>query len=193
MRLVTTTQHRTRRAVADLHHVLPTEDQELASPRPVHVWRPGPHPSRVRGGAILIVLAVLVSSSTFWAFLWWDDAVRQDFFPRRGPGTLVMSALFGWGCLTQIVGPLRLTHGLQMSGRLLISLSLKLVVCWTATGLLTLAWWLVADDISGWFALLAAMLLPPAWTLFQLVRVAVKADSGLLPVQRGAERREDGA
>jgi hypothetical protein len=162
--------------VVDLHHVLGPADQSVDE-RPVHVHVPKPHPSSVRGGAALVVLAVLVSSSTFWAFLWWDDVVRQKFFPRRGPGTLVMSVLFAWGLLTQIVGPLVLTHALQLTARLRISLSLKLVVAWTLTGLGTLAWWIAANDISGWFALLAAGLLAPAFLLFQIVRVAVKADA----------------
>jgi hypothetical protein len=173
---VTKTLHRTRRTVVDLHHVLPPQDQELAGERAVHAFRPGPHPSLVRGGSIVIVLLVLVSSSTFWAFLWWDDPVRQDFFPRRGPGTPVLAALFTWGLLTQIVGPLRLTRALQMTGRLRIALSLKLVVCWTMTGVGTIAWWIASNDISGWFALLAGLLLIPAFLLFQLARIAVKAD-----------------
>jgi hypothetical protein len=174
-RHMTKTKHRTRRTVVDLHHVLPTEDQNIEE-RPVHVRRGSPHPSSVRGGASLIVIGVLVSSSIFWSFLWWDDAARQTFFPRRGPGTLVMSVLFAWGLLTQIVGPLRLTRALQLNGRLRIALSLRLVVCWTVTGVATIVWWLASDDISAWFALLAGLLLLPAWILFQLVRIAIEAD-----------------
>jgi hypothetical protein len=173
---MTKTQHRVRRTSVDLHHVLPTDDQTIAEERPVHVRRVGPHPSRVRGGAGLLVLLVLVSSSTFWSFLWWDDAARQKFFPLRGPGTLVMSILFAWGLVTQIIGPLMLTRALQLDGRLRIALSLKLVVCWTLTGIGTIAWWLASKDISAWFALLAGLLLLPAWGLFQLARMAVRAD-----------------
>jgi hypothetical protein len=172
---VTRTQHRTRRAVVDLHHVLGQSDQTVTE-RPVHVHRQKPHPSLVRGGASVLVILVLISSSTFWAFLWWDDRTRQAFFPRRGPGTLVMSALFVWGLLTQIVGPLRIVHDLQLTGRLRIALSLRLCVEWTLTSGGTIVWWLVASDISGWFALLAGLLLLPAFGLFQLVRVAVEAD-----------------
>ena len=173
---MTKTQHRTRRTAVELHHILPTDDQKLAAVRAEHVRKAQPHPARVRGGAALVVLSVLLSSSTFWAFLWWDDAARQAFFPRRGPGTLVMSVLFAWGLLTQIIGPLRLTHALQLDGRLLIALSLKLVVCWTVTSIATIVWWLASHDISGWFALLAGGLLLPAFALFQLVRIAVEAD-----------------
>ena len=172
---MTRTQHRTRRSAVDLHHVLGPQDQSVAE-RPVHVHRPAPHPSSVRGGAAILVLLVLVSSSTFWAFLWWDDATRQAFFPKRGPGTLVMSLLFAWGLVTQIVGPLRVVHGLHLSGRLQIALSLRLVVEWTLTSIGTLAWWLLSRDISGWFALLAGLLVLPAFGLFQIARAAVKAD-----------------
>lgn len=170
------TKHRTRRAVVDMHHVLGPGDQKVGG-RPVHVHVPRPHPSSVRGGAALVVLAVLVSSATFWAFVWSEDGARQRFFPRRGPGTLVISILFAWGLLTQIAGPLVLTHALQLTGRLRIALSLRLVVAWTLTGLGTLAWWIASQDVSGWFALLAGGLLAPAWILYQLARVAVKADS----------------
>jgi hypothetical protein len=173
---MTKTQHRTRRTVVDLHHVLPSDDQKITEERPVHVRRMGPHPGIVRNNAILIVASVLIASSTFWAFLWWDDAARQKFFPRRGPGTLTMSILFVWGLLTQIVGPLRLTRALHLTGRLRIALSLKLVVAWLLTGVGTIVWWLAADDISAWFALLAGLLLLPAWILLQLVRIAVAAD-----------------
>jgi hypothetical protein len=173
---MTKTQHRTRRTVVDLHHVLPTDDQKIAEVPVAHVRKAQPHPSGVRGGAALVVLSVLVSSSTFWAFLWWDDPARQAFFPRRGPGTLVMTILFLWGLLTQIVGPLRLTRALQLNGRLRIALSLKLVVCWTVTSIATIAWWIASTDISGWFAILAGALLIPAFTLFQLARIAIEAD-----------------
>jgi hypothetical protein len=169
------TKHRTRRAVVDLHHVLGPGDQKVDE-RPVHVHVPKPHPTLVRGAGALVILAVLVSSSTFWAFMWWDDGVRQSFFPRRGPGAAVMWGLFAWGLLTQIVGPLVITHALQLTGRLRIALSLRLVVAWMATGLGTLAWWIASRDISGWFALLAGGLLVPAYLLYQLARVAVKAD-----------------
>jgi hypothetical protein len=173
--IVTRTQHRTRRTVVDLHHVLGQDDQSVTE-HPVHVHRPQPHPSSVRGGAAVLVTLVLVSSSTFWALLWWDDGTRQAFFPRRGPGTLVMAILFAWGLLTQIVGPLRIIRALQMTGRLRIALSLRMVVEWTATSLGTIAWWLASRDISGWFALLAGLLVLPAFGLYQLVRTAVRAD-----------------
>jgi hypothetical protein len=173
---MTRLQHRTRRAVVDLHHVLGPKDQKVDE-RPIHVHRLRPHPSLVRGGGAVVVLVVLVSSSIFWGFLWWDDVARQAFFPRRGPGPLVMSVLFLWGLLTQIVGPLVLTHALQLGGRLRIALSLRLVVAWTLTGLGTLAWWIASDDISRWFALLAGGLLGPAFLLYQIVRIAVKADA----------------
>jgi hypothetical protein len=175
--VVTKIQHRARRALVDLHHVLPTQDLEVAEEAPVHVRRHGPHPPLVRGGATALVLAVLLSSSTFWAFLWWDDGVRRTFFPRRGPGDLVLGALFLWGFLTQVAGPLRLVHHLQLKGRLRIALSLRLVACWVVTGLATVAWWIAGTTISGWFALLAGILLIPAVLVFQLARAAVAADA----------------
>jgi hypothetical protein len=161
--------------VVDLHHVLAPSDQKVAERR-VHVRRAQPHPSRIQGAAAVLVIAVLLASSIFWSFLWWDDRVRQQFFPRRGPGTLVMSVLFGWGLLTQIVGPLRLVHALQLTGRLRIALTLRMVVEWTITGAATIAWWIASRDLSGWFALLAGLLLLPAWMLFLLARAAVRAD-----------------
>jgi hypothetical protein len=170
-----TQQHRSRRVVVDLHHVLAPSDQKVTE-RAVHVRRARLHPGRIRAAATLLVLLVLISSSTFWAFLWWDDGVRQKFFPRRGPGPLVMWALFAWGLLTQIVGPLRLVRALQLTGRLRIALTLRMVVEWTLTGIGTIAWWLASKDISGWFALLAGLLLLPAWCLFHLARAAVRAD-----------------
>src|SRR6185436_1355804 len=130
----------------------------------------------MQGAAAVLVIAVLLASSIFWAFLWWDDGVRQQFFPRRGPGTLVMCVLFGWGLLTQIVGPLRIVHTLQLTGRLRIAVTLRMVVEWTITGAGTIAWWIASRDLSGWFALLAGLLLPPAWMLFLLARAAVRAD-----------------
>ena len=56
-------------------------------------------------------------------------------------------------------------------------MTLRMVVAWTLTSLGTIAWWLASNDISGWFALLAGFLLLPAWILFELARMAVKADS----------------
>lgn len=172
---MTITRHRRRRN-AELHHVLPAQDQDLVTAREAHVFHARAHSSRIVGSAALVVIAVLVSSSTFWAFVWWDDVVRQNFFPRRGPGTIVMSLLFSWGLLTQIVGPLRIVRALQESRRLRIALSLKLVACWTATALFTIVWWIVFDVISGWFALLAGGLFLPAGLLLQTARVAIASD-----------------
>ncbi len=173
---VVTRIHERAQAAGELHHVLPPDQQRMSGRREVLVRRVAPHPPGVRVPALLLCAAVFLSSSLFWGFVWWDDPVRRVFFPKRGLPSAVMLALFAYGLWTQIITPLRLVRGLAERGRVLVALSLRAVLAWSATSLGTVIWWLVSADVSGWFAFLGGALVLPAWVLYSLVKAAVRAD-----------------
>ncbi len=170
------TSHRPRRR-GDLHHVFPPERLRLSAPREVLRREHAPiHPPRVRGLAALVLALVFFTSAGFWAAVWWDDATRNVFFPRRTLSPAILCGLFAWGAWTQLVMPLRLLRALATTSRITISRALRLVLSWAATGVVTMLWWIFSDDVTGWFALFGGALLAAAAVLQRCVVAAFKVD-----------------
>jgi hypothetical protein len=163
----------------ELHHRLPRAATRLgggaaAETREI-VRRVRPHPRAITRSALLLFLAVITSSSTFWFVVLQEDAALRTFFPSRRVGGLVLACTL-WGLLTQVLAPLAVVRRLQQSRRLMIARSLQITAAWAATGIGSLALGAFSPVVSAWFMVAAAALLPAAFLLYRLVRAAVAAD-----------------
>jgi hypothetical protein len=164
----------------ELHHRLPRAATKLGAVAKEEtlevVRRVRPHPKVVVRLALLVFLAVITSSSTFWFVVLQEDAALRVFFPVRRTGGLVFACV-AWGMLTQVLGPLTVVRRLQLSRRLYVSRSLQLVIAWSATSIVSLAFGFASRSVSGWFMAAAAALLPAAFVLYRLVKAALASDA----------------
>jgi hypothetical protein len=184
------TRPRPRTEPLDLFHAPPAAALHLGPPstepppvrrrkaRPARVELPPTHPRRVVAATAVLLIAVVVTSFVFWFVILQDDAARRAFFPlAESSAPLVPAALFGFAA--QVAAPLYVLRRLQERGRLLIAWSLRLIVAWVATAILTGLVHSATEFVAPRLVFLAGMLAPASYVLYRLVRAAIAADAAL--------------
>ncbi len=150
----------------------------MSAPR--EIVRPQPVPDHPAGAlrlAIVTLGLVVLGCSAFWGTIAFSDEMRRAFFPRPALSGAVIFGLFAWGAWTQLITPLRLIRGILTRSRLAVSRSLRLVLAWAGTAAVTLLWFVASNDIGGWFAVQALLLVPASAALYVAVRQAVITDA----------------
>ena len=146
--------------------------RRTATPRP---FVPGRHDRRIVAGVAILLIAMIVTSFVFWFLILQEDAARRAFFPRAD-SALALALPAAVGAVLQVLVPLFVLRRLQETNRVLVAWSLRLVLGWTASAVLTFLVYATTSYVAARFCLFAMLLIPASWILLRFVRAAVASD-----------------